>query len=180
MDKKQQGKNIVTSERKWCRKVKKELDWGVPDEYLTEKFLKIAENMKNLWKKIKWKNDESYLVSKVPTRLKIARIAGWEEIEDTEENYKLLNEICELSDDLFDEGEKISKKLIKGGNKITINVQEYDEDYIDEFNKTGYFPNSDIVNPWFVLSNDFDDGEDWWEAFHIYLNRDYYKVIVNG
>jgi hypothetical protein len=173
------------------------MEYRIPNEYITDDFIKIAEEMEGLYCQIKWKGGKSYSDFDLQTPVEEL----WEylddgSMEDTKGNEKIIEDLEELETKLIDEGHKIANNIIKAKQKIPIyldpDVEEYMEaDFEAEeikfddltieqkikkyFEHFGAITISFVLNPYLILEKDVDIDEEQGSAC---LDKDYYDVSI--
>jgi len=64
------------------------MKYGIPDEYITDDFIKIAKEMDELKGKIQWESDECYFSSDLPDAKGLCYYLNEGFIKDNEQNRK--------------------------------------------------------------------------------------------
>ena len=183
------------------------MKYGLSDEYITDKFIKIVKEMKELRGKIEWESDECNFASNLPDATALCKYLNEGFIKDNEQNQKIKNILKSLEEKLYIEGRKISKKIIEAKQKIPIclnsNAEEqiqHDLEQIQEkenlklnelslkekiklyFKHFDYIPASYILNPYLVLEKDIqleiNQHDSADDELNAYLDKDYYEVSI--
>ena len=176
------------------------MKYGIRDEYITDNFIKIAKEMEELKGKIQWESDECTFSSNLPDATSLCNYLNEGFIKDNEQNQKIMDTLESLEEKLYDEGRKISKKIIEAKQKIPIylisDAEELIEDVLEEIQEEKnlkldnqslkdkiklYFELfihidiSYIQNPYLVLEKDIEEDDEFTYAC---LDEDYYEVSI--
>ena len=183
------------------------MKYGIPDEYITDEFVKIAKEMEELKSKIQWETEECYFSSDVPDATALCEYLNDGFIKDTEENQKIMDTVKSLEEKLYAEGRKISNKIIEAKQKIPIllvldatEIIEDDLEHIQEkenlrldtlsqkekihlyFKYFDSIPANFIINPYLVLEEDMQLEKNHRgsadDELNAYLDKDYYEVSI--
>lgn len=173
------------------------MEYRIPKEFITNDFIKIANEMEELYCRIKWKGDKSYSDFNLYTPVgELTEYLDDGLMEDTEKNQKILDDLMELENKLIDEGQRIANSIIKAKQKIPIILVPDTEEIIDEdlqednlrldnktieekitlyFEHFGRIDISYVENPYLVLEKDIESVDEYEYAC---LNEDYYEVSI--
>ena len=183
------------------------MKYGIPDEYITDDFIKIAKEMDELKGKIQWESDECYFSSDLPDAKGLCYYLNEGFIKDNEQNRKIKDTLESLEKKLYIEGRKISKTIIEAKKKIPILLVSDAQDLIEEdlghikdkenieldtlsvkekiklyFKHFDYIPASYILNPYLVLEKDIqleiNQHDSADDELNAYLDKDYYEVSI--
>jgi hypothetical protein len=176
------------------------MKYGITEEYITDDFIKIAKEMEELRGKIEWESEECYFSSDLPDATALCNYLNEGFIKDNQHNQKIKDTLESLEEKLYDEGRKISKKIIEAKQKIPIylisDAEELIEDVLEEIQEEKnlkldnlslenkiklYFELfihidiSYIQNPYLVLEKDIEEDDEFTYAC---LDEDYYEVSI--
>ena len=183
------------------------MKYGIPDEYITDDFIRIAKEMEELRGKIQWESDECAFSSELPDATTLCYYLNEGFMKDNEQNQKIKNILKSLEEKLYIEGRKISKKIIEAKQEIPIllvsdatEIIEDDLEHIQEkenlkldtlsqkekiklyFKYFDYIPANFIINPYLVLEEDMQLEKNQHGSadgkLNAYLDKDYYEVSV--
>ena len=183
------------------------MKYGIPDEYITDDFIRIAKEMEELRGKIQWESDECDFSSDLPDVTTFCYYLNEGFMKDNEQNQKIKNTLESLEEKLYIEGRKISKKIIEAKQKIPIllvsdatEIMEDDLEHIQEkenlkldklsqkekiklyFKYFDYIPTNFIINPYLVLEGDMQLEKNQHgsadDELNAYLDKNYYEVSV--
>jgi hypothetical protein len=177
------------------------MKYGISDEYITDNFIKIAKEMEELKGKIQWESDECNFSSNLPDATSLCNYLNEGFIKDNEQNQKIMDTLESLEEKLYDEGRKISKKIIEAKQKIPIclnsnaeeqiqhdleQIQEKENLKLDDLSLKEkiklYFKLFDnigvsyVQNPYFILEKDIEEDGD---TAYAYLDKEYYEVTFS-
>lgn len=185
-----------------------EMNYGIPKEYITEDFIKIAKEMEELKGKIQWESEECYFSSDLPDVTALCEYLNEGFIKDNEQNQKIKNTLESLEKKLYIEGRKISDNIIKAKQKIPIllvsDAEELIQDDLEQiqekenlklanlskkekiklyFKYFDYIPASFVINPYLILEKDIQLEKNQHNSvddeLNVYLDKDYYEVSIS-
>jgi hypothetical protein len=96
------------------------MKYGIPNEYITDDFIRIAKEMEELRGKIQWESDECDFSSELPDATTLCYYLNEGFMKDNEQNQRIKNTLKSLEEKLYIEGRKISKNIIEAKQKIPI------------------------------------------------------------
>lgn len=183
------------------------MKYGIPDEYITDDFIKIANEMEEQKNKIQWESEECYFSSDLPDAKALCEYLNDGFMKDTEENQKIMDTVKSLQEKLYAEGRKISNNILNAKQKIPIILISDAEELIDDdleqiqdkesleldnlsekekiklyFKYFDYIPAIFIINPYLVLEKDIQLERKQHDSsdheLNAYLDKDYYEISL--
>ncbi|MCJ7570348.1 MAG: hypothetical protein MUO82_00500, partial [Candidatus Thermoplasmatota archaeon] len=98
--------------------------YGIIDEFLTGNFVNIAQEMEELYGKLKYNGAKPQFGFYIHDVWALRQDLEDGYIGDTKQNQEIINRIDSLDTKLYDEGRSISQKIINAKQKIPIYLDQ--------------------------------------------------------
>ena len=173
--------------------------YGIIDEFITGNFVNIAEEMEELYGKLKYNGAKPQFGFNIPDVWALRQDLEDGYIEDTKNNQEIIDRLDSLDTKLYDEGRSISQKIINAKQKIPIYLDQTAQEFITDclhdiekeedlklddlefeelvklyFKHYGDIDFSYVMNPYLILEKDIESDDDCTNA---HLDKEYYEVI---